>query len=481
MRWFDAALQPLGGPTLVNSTLQFGNQDEPDLDFDATGKLLVAWSDREGNDGEQMGIFARAYDANMQPLGVEFEVNQIWQASQWRPFVKANLNGGWIVTWSGDWDGNAYFRIFDTDANPRTGDVLVNQYPWDAQVDPDVAVAPNGNIFVPFIDYSSHGGVGSGLNLWGRVFDAAAQPLTNEFLLTTYTSNGDQRNPHVEADAQGHFVVSWDDELSDGSGYGVFARQFDSLGNALGPEFQANDNSAGDEWGSCLACDAAGRFTICWQENSAAGEFDVRARRFDANAQPLGPSFLVANSTIANQLHPDLCADPAGSDVLFAFDRPQGAAGTVVDPYLRRFLRTDGPQVYCTAKLNSLGCLPSVAFSGTPSASSHQAFLVQGQQIVSHKSGLLLYSLSSAFTPFQGGTLCLGSSSRTATQNSGGSAGTNCSGTFSYDFNALIRTHQNPLLAPGATVSAQWYYRDAADAQGFTTGLSDALRFAIEP
>ncbi len=479
--YYDANLQPIGGAFQVNTTLVYGNQDEPDLAFDANGRLLIAWSDREGNDGQLMGIFGRAYDQNHVALGPEFQVNQQGAQSQWRPLVTANRSGGWIVAFSGNWDGDAFIRIFDANAQPQSGDIRANEWLWDAQVDPDVAVAPNGNLFVAFVDYSSHGTVGSGLNLYGRVYDAAGNPLqTEEFPLTTWASNGDQMNPHVACDALGRFVVTWDDQLSDGSGWGVFARRFDANGTPLAPEFQVNQISSGDQTGSVVGVDDRGRFTVLWKEGLLGNDVNVRARRFDAHAQPLGGDFTVNGKLAGDQLRPDLVVDPAGDEVLFVFDGPLNGPGTQLELWARRFLRTDGPQNYCTAKLNSQGCLASVGFAGTPSASSPAPFHVLATNVVNHKSGLLLYSLSSAFVPFQGGTLCLGQSFRTGAQNSGGSAsGNDCSGSFTYDFNALIRSGANPLLVPGATLQVQYYYRDFPTA-GSSTGLTDAGRFTIQ-
>lgn len=475
--WLDQDFEPLVTPFLVNTTLQFGIQDEPDLAFDAHGRLLISWSDRESNDGEQMGIFARAYGTDRQPLGPEFQVNAQGAASQWRPWVTANRTEGWIVAWSGDWDGNAYFRVFGGDAQPRTGDVFVNEYLWDAQVDPEVAVAPNGNLFVVFVDYSSHDG-GSGTNLWGRVYDAFANPITGEFLLTTWTSNGDQRNPHVAADGLGRFYVTWDDELSDGSGFGVFARRFDFAGNALGPEFQVNESSAGDQRGSSLACDASGRFVVAWNDDPSG---DVLARRFAPSGAPLGSAFRVHDVVPGTQSRCDLVSDPAGSEVVFTFEGPEAGPGSTIALFARRFLRSDGPHAYCTAKENSQGCFASMSSLGTPSPSSPSPFVVRAIDVVNQKFGLLLWSPASAFTPFQGGTLCLGPSFRTGALHSGGSpSGNDCTGFLGYDFNALIQSGTNPLLVPGAQLQAQFYYRDLPSG-GTTTGLSDALRFTIQP
>lgn len=94
--------------------------------------------------------------------------------------------------------------------------------------------------------------------------------------------------------------------------------------------------------------------------------------------------------------------------------------------------------VYCTPKINSLGCTPSISTDagcpvpGTP-------FFVNVSGIINNKAGIIFYGSGSNGLPFQGGFLCVNPPiSRTAVQTSGGNPPPNdCSGTMSIDFDAL--------------------------------------------
>jgi hypothetical protein len=136
---------------------------------------------------------------------------------------------------------------------------------------------------------------------------------------------------------------------------------------------------------------------------------------------------------------------------------------------------------YCIAKTSSQGCAPAVTLSGTPSASSSSPFLVGAQQVINNKNGILFYGFAPYNVPFQGGTLCVtGVVRRTPAQWSGGNGGADdCSGSFSYDFNARIQSGADPLLTVGEQVFAQYWYRDPASSSG--SGLSDAAQFTIQP
>jgi hypothetical protein len=136
---------------------------------------------------------------------------------------------------------------------------------------------------------------------------------------------------------------------------------------------------------------------------------------------------------------------------------------------------------YCIPKANSQGCAPGMTLSGTPSATSGSPFLLGAQEVINNKNGLLIYGFAPYNVPFQGGTLCVtGLVRRTTAQWSGGNGGADdCSGSYSYDFNARIQSGVDPLLTVGEQVFAQYWYRDPASSAG--TGLTDAAQFTIQP
>ena len=482
-RRYDPYLNALSNQFLVNTTLNQDTQDEPAIEYATDGSCLVAWSDRFGYDGSAMGVYGRIYNNRGNPIGQEFGLSQITAQSQWRPLIAANPSGGWVVAWSGESDGNAYIRYLGTNGAFLSGDILVNTYLFDAQVDPCAAVNPQGITFVAFLDYSSHGGVGTGINLYGRTYDAAHQPREpQEFVLTTFTSNGDQRDPRVAADGQGRFFVVWSDQFGDGNGFGIFERVFDANGAPLGPEFQVNTTSNGDQRVPQIRADAAGRTAVVWQdESNGTGAYQIRGRLFAPDLTPLGPDFLMSDTPTFGASLPFLAADATTMNLVVGWQAL--GAQTDMDLYGRWFQSTAGPQTYCLPKTNSQGCQPRIDFLGSPSATSGAPFLITAENVLNRKLGLLLYGYGSKFTPYQGSQICVAPPlKRLASQNSGGSAsGTDCSGAFSTDFNARIQSGVDHLLVPGATISARWYYRDPQDPAGFSRGLTDALRFTICP
>ena len=145
-------------------------------------------------------------------------------------------------------------------------------------------------------------------------------------------------------------------------------------------------------------------------------------------------------------------------------------------------------RTYCTAKLNSLGCLPAISSSGVPSASATSGFSVTATPVRNKKPGILLYGVQgSAALAFSGGIQCVASPRRTPLVNSNGSGvGNDCSGLYSLDMNAFAHgvlggSPDPALLIAGTEVCCQWWGRDPGFAAPNNTTLSNALRADIAP
>ena len=323
--------------TLLAPTLLW---DEPDIALDSQGNFIVAWSDRFGYDGHMMGVFARIYDDTGAPLTGEFQVNVEWAQSQWEPLVSTTPDDHFVVAWSGRSNGDAFFRVFDGDGTPLTGDVQVNTFVNNAQIDTALAIAPDGTLFATYVDFGANG-FGGGQNIFGRRFTtggAALDPV--EFQLHENYVAGDQREPRIVVDRRSRFLVAWEDSAADGSGYGIVARRFDSDGTPLGAEFIVNTTTTGDQRNVALAMDWVGNFIVAWTDASTVPGRLV-ARRYDQHGAPLGGEFEVRNSVLGDIKLPDVAVDEAGEEFVFAFtaryEGPPGPSTPQTEIYAKRY------------------------------------------------------------------------------------------------------------------------------------------------
>ncbi len=136
---------------------------------------------------------------------------------------------------------------------------------------------------------------------------------------------------------------------------------------------------------------------------------------------------------------------------------------------------------YCTPKVSSLGCVPSMASLGAPSLVTASAFLVIASQVNGGQNGVVFFGTTGQNNaPFFGGTLCVGVPLyRLNVKNTSGTQGT-CAGLTAYSLAEFVaHPSGGALMVSGQTVNAQLWFRDPPDPQ--TVGLSNGLQFTICP
>jgi hypothetical protein len=164
-------------------------------------------------------------------------------------------------------------------------------------------------------------------------------------------------------------------------------------------------------------------------------------------------------------------------------------AGGTYHSVARYEIHCPAVSTYCTAKVNSLGCVPAIGSSGTPSATAGSGFVVECTNVLNNKVGLLFYGVSgSQSVPYQAGTLCVKwIIKRTPAVFSGGNPPPiDCSGRYSIDMNAfavgaLGGAPLSALTSAGTVVDCQWWGRDPGFAAPNGTTLSAGLEYSVCP
>ena len=173
-----------------------------------------------------------------------------------------------------------------------------------------------------------------------------------------------------------------------------------------------------------------------------------------------------------------------GGQAIFGAHEHAHVPGGPEDGAAYIFDMTVVPTVYCTGKLNNLGCAAVLDWHGIASATNPQPFRIDASTILSNKPGLFFYGTSGrANLPFLGGTLCaLPPLSRTPPQASGGIGPPDtCTGTFAFDLNERIQNGVDPDLVPGVTVAGQFWSRDPDQLDGTGVHLTEAIEATICP
>jgi hypothetical protein len=150
------------------------------------------------------------------------------------------------------------------------------------------------------------------------------------------TTTGDQAQPAVAADAAGNYVVVW---RSDDWANGIFGQLFYADGSPRGSEFQVSQDIWDSQYTPAVAMAPDGAFVVAWeafdQANGGANNYEVFARRYDADGSPLGDEFLVNTVPDREQWHAAVAIAPDHSFVIaWQDDRDLNLGGEI---YARRY------------------------------------------------------------------------------------------------------------------------------------------------
>jgi hypothetical protein len=299
-----AAQAVSSGPEIPVNTTTADDQSGAAIAPDGSGGFIVAWQSNE-QDGSGYGIYARRFDATGAPLSGEIAVNTTTAGSQRSPAIAPDGSGGFIVAWqSNEQDGSGYgiyARRFDATGAPLGGEIAVNTTTADDQS--GAAIAPDGSGgFI--VAWQSNEQDGSGYGIYARRFDATGAPLSGEIAVNT-TSAGDQSDAAIARDGSGGFIVAWSSHEPEGS-YDTYARRFDATGAPLTGEIAVTTASYGG-FNPTIASTASGNFTVAWWSLGSYEIPFVVTRRFDAAGTPLGDPIVFGIGAV-----PAIAPDPGG-------------------------------------------------------------------------------------------------------------------------------------------------------------------------
>jgi hypothetical protein len=204
--------------------------------------------------------------------------------------VATAQNGDFVVVWqsssspSPEAPAEVYFRLFRADGRPRTGAVHVARSKKGATWTPRVAMAADGRFLVL---WHAQPRPTSRVQIFARRFAADGRPLRASFAVTPPPAF-DQYQADVAMGPAGRFVVTWSESDGDvspedgGPTFNLLARRFKADGQPLGAAFTIED-AVTQASGSRVAINAAGDFVVAWQSWEESTVFDIFAQRFRAN------------------------------------------------------------------------------------------------------------------------------------------------------------------------------------------------------
>jgi hypothetical protein len=323
-------------------------QASPDVSGTANGFVVVWISERDGN---SLGVFGKRFSSNGSPSGDEFQVNLYTTGPQLEAKV-ARLGSGFVVTWASDGqdgdDFGVFARLFGSTGSPIGAEFQVSTHTLGYQRDPSVNGDGSGGFVVVW--ESSLGDYNQG-GVFGQRFSSSGAPLGAQFQVNTYFTE-QQNNPDVAEVGQG-FVVVWQSQLQDGDSGGIFGQRYDSSGLLLGGEFQVNTVEQGYQATPAVTSNATD-FVVVWRGEDGSG-LGVFGRRYDDDGVAQAGEFRVNAYEQYFQGDPDVAS--LGGSFLVVWDNNAEIASRRLDG----LGFPDGPDVQVNTHTPEYQDRPSVA------------------------------------------------------------------------------------------------------------------------
>lgn len=319
---YTAAGAAAGSAFQVNTTTA-GDQMTPAVAMGEDGRFVVVW---RGDDGLEEGtadgstdIFAQRFNPDGTRLGSEFQVNQFEGTDQTMPTVSMNLAGQFAIAWvsshpslemeageeATDTEKSIFVQWYDSNGVSTGPEVIAHVYVKDAQESPQIGLDAQGYFVVAWQSINQDG---STWGVYGRQFTDQKVPLTSEEFRINEETQGLQRLLGLGVDAQGNFVVAYENTLpgtDDGISTDIYRREFFADGSPDGSENLVNTWSGGPQTLPVVTRASTGNYGIFWTGQGFSHIDGVHGRLYDISLEddpgtpsrvPIGNQFLVGST-----------------------------------------------------------------------------------------------------------------------------------------------------------------------------------------
>lgn len=150
--------------------------------------------------------------------------------------------------------------------------------------------------------------------------------------VNTYTS-GAQRQAQVTTLADGTYVITWTSAGEDTGGDGVYMQRYSATGHKLGLETKVNTTVTNDQNASAVAALETGGYVVTWQSNLQDGSgYGIYSQRFDNTGTKVGGEVRVSTASSGNQATPSVTGLNDGGYIVY-WNSVQSGSGIYAQRY----------------------------------------------------------------------------------------------------------------------------------------------------
>nr|WKN39463.1 cadherin-like domain-containing protein [Tunicatimonas sp. TK19036] len=241
------------------------------------------------------------------------------------------------------------------DFGGQGNEILVNTPTTNSQTNSAIARDANGNFVIVWQD--------RGFAIYAQRYDAQAKPIGGSIRVSNLNIGAEL--PDVAMADDGSFVVVWQGESQDGDGTAIAGKMFSNEAVA-GTEFVVNSTIAGSQTNPKVAMNATGAFAVTWEGAGGADPDGVYVRTYSADGTPSGLQVPVNTTTADVQSDPNVAIDDNGNFVVVWTSQDQVDPASLGDIYFRSFASnlTGGTETLVNITTSNDQSLPDIAMDG---------------------------------------------------------------------------------------------------------------------
>ncbi|NMC69717.1 MAG: hypothetical protein GYA57_06565 [Myxococcales bacterium] len=303
----------------VNPTTA-GQQRAPAAGMAADGSFVVAWEDDNDGNGVYQ-VYARGFRDDGRERFAVRTVNSVAAGQQRHPAVAVAPDGRFVVAWEDDQDNDGdlqvWMRGFEADGSERFADRSAHDDDAGNRRRPALAALPDGGFVVVWED----DGDGNGYyQIHARGFGPdGAERFAR--LTVNSVADGQQDRPAVAADAAGGFVVLWQDDQENDGNYQIYARGFEADGRPRFADLRVNGDAGGQHLAPAVSVADSGAFVAVWQDDSDGnGSYQIRARAFTAAGSERRAEWTANRFADGQQRAPDAFLERSGGPLVVVWE-----------------------------------------------------------------------------------------------------------------------------------------------------------------
>ncbi|HBJ36030.1 MAG TPA: hypothetical protein DDZ51_15035, partial [Planctomycetaceae bacterium] len=296
---FDGNGNAIGPYFNLNQASQGSHQYNPNVAALPDGGFVATWfSDGAGGDGSSHGVRVARYDATGTMIGSEILVNTYTTNQQDNAAISAAPDGSFIVTWRSftQPDGNSWdamMQRFDAAGNK----IGTEQFIHSSNVGDQREARPVTNqLGQTLIAWMANGGDSGGWGVRAKIFDASGNVIATDFIVNSEFQAGNQLEPRVSTLSDGRFVVTWQSWAEDGSRTASIARIINTDGTFATGHIQLAQSTAADQTTPDIARLNNGGFVATWIGPGEGQSMAVWARTFDSGGNATSGEFRISDN-----------------------------------------------------------------------------------------------------------------------------------------------------------------------------------------